>query len=676
MGTHRKAVHRAAGISPATDPLGAVLKHAIATLPKNQPKTFSDQLNSEWTPADDTGQGQATAPAQPGNPAASSDTGTAEALTPVPDTLPEGSPAGIPVLAGGEDLLDSTVTLLSYSAPGGPREMLFATVTEAAEAKLIEALGVSDQKMIPVQVQQEVTGRLPLDEQQQLHEQVSKAAKSVNHKLKQAIEIPEQTIGYYQTAKSAVHAVLDDPASTADEKAMAAHYAAQLNTIADRIRGAPPYDEGGKIPVTQPYLHTGMATVTKYVPAPVDDPESGQLPAVLRTASRIKASIDPASGIATWDGTARADAHGKEYAIDLGDGWSAVYRPHAANDPAHDEYSIRGQLEVHAPQGAGHGPELVRRLGQLNLVNRPLTAAEGEWTYLNANITAQGLDKHKGVTVVVTATQAMEELQLQEIFHERQHDLAGLSESALQTLARDWQLEAAARCLPKKVAMVRDAVAAATGHADGLALAASPGYDPVPRRSGGWLTWSRFDVTGSTPKLQQAWSGKCLEHRVSGGNLLDVLATGVLASSERRAVMGVSAGLGMSESSDKFSGGASSVFLRVRKHSSLGPSLIWDDPTVLMSRADYYGFNGDHFGSVNPASSHKTSGMTRDAFKIAAFSSDSNEVMLRNGIDLLGAEAPSTILCGSPAQRTKILDLFKTRGITQLRGKPVSEVVQ
>jgi hypothetical protein len=200
--------------------------------------------------------------------------------------------------------------------------------------------------------------------------------------------------------------------------------------------------------------------------------------------------------------------------------------------------------------------------------------------------------------------------------------------------------------------MVRDAIAAATGHADGLALAASPGYDPVPGRSGGWLTWSRFDVTGSTPKLQQAWFGKCLEHRVSGGNLLDVLATGVLASSERRAVMGVSTGLRMSESSDKFSGGASSVFLRVRKHGSSGTALIWDDPTVLMSRADYYGFNGDHFGSVNPASSRKTSGMTRDAFKIAAFSSDSNEVMLRNGIDLLGAEASSTILCGSPDQRT------------------------
>lgn len=41
--------------------------------------------------------------------------------------------------------------------------------------------------------------------------------------------------------------------------------------------------------------------------------------------------------------------------------------------------------------------------------------------------------------------------------------------------------------------------------------------------------------------------------------LADILATGVLASTERRAVMGVVTELGMSEESDKYSGGASSV---------------------------------------------------------------------------------------------------------------------
>lgn len=505
----------------------------------------------------------------------------------------------------------------------------------------------------------------------------TKAAKSVNHKLKTGTEIPEQTIGYYKAAKDAIDSVLKGPEATDDEKTMATFYADQLGGIAERIYGTPkPYDDGGKIPMTEPYLHTGMATVTKYVPAPAGDLQPGQLPAVLREASRIKASIDPATGVTSWDGLARSTAHGKEYLADMGDGWTAVYRPYAANDPAKHEYSLRGQLEIHAPQGEGHGQDLVRRLGQLNLVNRPLTAAEGEWTYLCANITAQGLNKHKTVADAVTAARAMEELQLQEIFHERQHELAGLGQHDLHALARDFQLEAAARCLPKKVALVRGAVASATGHASGDALAGSPGYDPVPKTSGGWLTWGRFDVAGSTPELQQAWSGRCLYHKVTGHNLAAILGTGVLASTERRAVMGVSAGLGMSEDSDKLSGGASSVFLRAGPaHGTSGPALVWDNPSVLLSRADYYAYGSDHFGSVNPDSSHSTSGMTRDPFKIAGFSGN-NEIMLRNGIDLLGAEAPSRILCGSSGARAKVLGLLKARGITHLAGKPVSEVVQ
>lgn len=49
--------------------------------------------------------------------------------------------------------------------------------------------------------------------------------------------------------------------------------------------------------------------------------------------------------------------------------------------------------------------------------------------------------------------------------------------------------------------------------------------------------------------------------------------------------------------------------------------------------------------------------------------------MLRNGIDLLGAEAPSRIIRGSPSARSEVLALLKARGVTHLGGKPVSEVV-
>ncbi len=55
-----------------------------------------------------------------------------------------------------------------------------------------------------------------------------------------------------------------------------------------------------------------------------------------------------------------------------------------------------------------------------------------------------------------------------------------------------------------------DTVAKATGYLSGAALAVSPGYDPTPKASGGWLTWGRFDVTTNTPALTEAWKGRRL----------------------------------------------------------------------------------------------------------------------------------------------------------------------
>ncbi|MEY9211525.1 hypothetical protein NI17_009980 [Thermobifida halotolerans] len=605
-----------------------------------------------------------------------------DVVTPIPQTPPEGRAAGVPVLVGGTDLADATATLISYTSPdgGGPREVLLATLTEEAEAKLTDALALDAEHLVAVQVQEEINGRLPADEHKQLHELVAKTAKSVNHKLKHALPIPPHTQQYLATAQAAVQEVLDDPNTTADEQTMAAHYQAHLDAIAARVAdpAAQPYEEGGKVPHVHPYLHTGVATITKLVPAPQEEPGPGLLAATLRDASRIQAHIDPATGAATWDGTSRSPADGKEYAIDLGEGWQAVYRPYSANDPAEHEYSLRGQLEVHAPQGAGHGHQLVRRLGELNLVNRAMTHAEGEWTYLAANIDAQRLGEHPAVKTALTHAGELEELQLQELYHTHAHQAVGLDDQQLAALAKEWQIEAAAACLPKKVRMVREAVATATGHADGATLAASPGYDPAPRASGGWLTWSRFDVGNQHSAVEAAWQGRSLVHHVTGANLTDLLATGVLASTERRAVMGIPAGKGMSESSDKYSGGANAVFTRVRASSSVGkgPRLVWDDPVRLLDNTGVYGYDGDHFGALNPKGNHSVQGMTTDPVKMAHFSAKNNEVMFRHGLDLLGAQAPSRILCHDSAQRTEVLALLAKKGITHLNGQPVDQIVQ
>ncbi len=602
-------------------------------------------------------------------------------LTPVPEAPAKGLAVGEPILVGGTDFVNAQATLISYdSADGVPREVLLTHVNEEAEEKLLDALASQEGKLVPVEVTKEVTGRLDLDKHNDLHELVAQAAKSVNHKLKNGVEVPQSTHDKITAAVKAVAAAAQG--ATADEAAMTSYYMEHLEAIAEKAKnglGNQAYAEGGKIPMVTPYLHTGLTTVTEMVPAPASDPEPGQLSAKLRDASRIDATLDPTTGEVSWDGESRSKAKGKEYLIDMGDGWSAVYRPYSLNEPGKTEFSMRGQLEVHAPAGAGHGPELVSRLEQLHLANKPMTASEGEWTYLANNIKAQGLASNPQVQEAMDVARGLEEFQVQELFHAHAHEAVGMDEAGLSAFAKKLQLQAAHDVLPKRVAVVRDAVAQAAGFADGAELSASAGYQPAPRTSGGWLTWTRFDVTGNPEAFASAWQGRSLVHGMGGGDVTTLFATGVLASTERRAVMGTGTGLGMSEGSDKFSGGANSVFLRVRDTPSGGSGgsvrLVWDDPSVLMKRSDYYAYNSDHFGALHTASGKSTSGQTSDPMKIAKFSNSSNEVMFRDGIDLLGAEAPSRVLCGSAANRDKLLKFFADKKITHLAGKPVADVV-
>ncbi|MFD7900507.1 hypothetical protein [Streptomyces sp. NPDC059743] len=594
-------------------------------------------------------------------------------LTPVPAAPPVGQPTGTPILVGGDDFINSEAALVAYDSADGPREVLLTHVSEEAEEKLLDALSIPGTHMEEVEVEEKVKGRLGLDKDKKLGELTSTAVSSVQHKLKHDLPMSDASIAKHQAAVDAVSDVLHDPSISDDEKTMALHYLHQLNLVKDKI------DNGGSpLPWMAPYEVTQTKTVTKQVPVPDGEPEPGTLPATVRKASRIKASLDTETGQSSWDGTTRSTANGTEYEIDMGDGWKAVYRPYKDNDPASTEYSLRGQLEVHAPAGAGHGKELVERLEQLHLMNKPMTAAEGEWTYLSNNVKAQGLGNAAGMKAAMETAQGLQDLQVQEIVHQRMETLMGLDTEALQTQMKRIHLEAAHKVLPMKVEVVRDAVAKASGFASGAELAASPGYEPTPATTGKWLSWSRFDVTGKQEEIKSAFEGRSLMHKIHSGNLASLLGTGVLASTEKRAVMGIGSGVGMSEESDKMTGGANSVFLRVQHSGSHlgGGTLIWDDPSVLMRRSDYYGYNGDHYGAINPEHhNYSKNAITRNPMKIANFSSDGNEVMFGNGIDLLGAEAPSRIVCASAGERQTILASFASRGITELGGKPVEDVL-
>ncbi|MGW7825258.1 hypothetical protein ACWGLF_46545 [Streptomyces puniciscabiei] len=83
-----------------------------------------------------------------------------------------------------------------------------------------------------------------------------------------------------------------------------------------------------------------------------------------------------------------------------------------------------------------------------------------------------------------------------------------------------------------------------------------------------------------------------------------------------------------------------------------------------------------HYGAINPAHHNYNEGaITREPMKIAKFSGSSNEIMFHNGIDLLGAEARSRIVCHTAAERSSILASLTSRGITTLGGKPVEGVL-
>lgn len=599
-------------------------------------------------------------------------------VTPIPLTPDVGHAYGEPVLVGGSDLLASTATLVSYVSDQGPRTVLHARVDEDAEAKLLDALNISPE-MVPTQVEQQVTGRLPLDEQHSVAEKIITAAKSVNHHIANGTLIAESgtpgtTAAKIAAAESALGGLAEDLGDASPvEQAMRDHYVAQLHAVQLAASCGTPLDH------VQPFLHEGTALVTVMVPALPSEAFVGAAVAVLRDATRIKPTLDDATGQASWGGARSTGVLGKEYGIDLGEGYQAVYRPYGLNDPATTEYSLRGRLEVIAPAGEGHGPDVVRRLGQLNLANRPMTRDEGEYSYLAANVTAQSLGAHAEVAAARVTGEHLEDMVRQEIFHERAHQAVGMSDLQLAKFAKDIQLEAHTRALPAKVRVLRDAVAKATGHTDGAALAASPGYDPAPRRSAGWLAWTRFDVGNATDKLKATVAGRSLTHSTSFTGLKAMLATGVLASTERRATMGTSTGVGKSEDVDKLTGGASSVFLRMRQSSSLEnkPTLVWDQPQRLLARADYYGANADTFGVINPAKAgqYANAPLTRDPFRIAKFANASNEVMFADGIDLLGAEGPSRILCKNTVQHDEITALLHTKGVTTIAGKPIEEVV-
>lgn len=613
-----------------------------------------------------------------------------EAVTPIPEQIPVGDPRGVALLIGGADLEDSSATIMAYAptAPSGAvHEVLFCKLNEEAEEKLLETLAPAGDKMVQVEKQIPAMGRLELDTQQQIYEKLVLAAKSVNHHLKEGDGASANTIEKLAAAKAA----LSQAAGSGDPKiaAMAAHYQPLLDAYEERA--APsfsvPYTEGGKGPAVTPFEAEYMKTEVVWEPDQSDGPKGQALLASLsRTASRVSPNI--VDGESRWDGHSRANGQGKEYVITLPDGYTAVYHPYSylGQNLASDDYSLRGRLELHAPPGEGHAKDLVNALGSLNIVNRPMNGAEAEWTYLSRNIDALGLKNNPQIKQAMVSARALEGPVQQTLILEHAEEAAALYAAddmdGVQRLVDRVTLEAEAAALPYQVRILRRAVAKALDIPSAKELVEHPAYRPTPRKAAGRMVFDRFDVARDEKALKSAFGSRHLVHHVtggskSGGSILAIFKSGgILASQERRRMMGAASGVGMSEGADKATGGAGSAFVRVKGGSSSAPGCIyWDNPLQLLRRTDWYGYNGDHFGSVNAASHYSVAGQTKSPKQVAGFSSGSNEIMFNDGIDLIGDDAPSKVVCTSAAERDAVRKLLAERGITHLGTRPVAEVI-
>ena len=166
-----------------------------------------------------------------------------------------------------------------------------------------------------------------------------------------------------------------------------------------------------------------------------------------------------------------------------------------------------------------------------------------------------------------------------------------------------------------------------------------------------------------------------LTHRTIGA-VDDVVSqlletNGFMSPTEERQRIGVFRGEGMSPLRDQETGGASYLFTRIHKGAAREAQTITFDPRLLL-RTDTVSYGGDYYGEVTPQVKARRQA-TIDGWKLNAAHS-SNETIIKNGFGLL--DWVIAIKTNSAAARNRLLKAFKQRGITEVRGKTIEDVVQ
>jgi len=327
-----------------------------------------------------------------------------------------------------------------------------------------------------------------------------------------------------------------------------------------------------------------------------------------------------AKGKKTFAGTA--------YDVDLGDGVTLHYIQHGDEN----RFSKFGKIRVEVGGEGGGGAADLRRalskLGDLGLDSHLATGEDLELLYLSKVSYAAGVARDIAVTPEMTVRQR------------------------IRAYRDFWQ---------KRLGVKN--------------LKSLKNYNATPRfdQDRGWARWTRFDV--DPDEFERRMKGYTLGHSLHKGtpsaieSILD--SDGSLVATEEKFRIGVPIG-GMSPVEDQRTGGASYVFTRIAgPRSKRKFSLVFDKRLLL--DPDTISYDSDYFGKVEPSflANHRK----RDiADWVTTAGKGSNETLVRNHLPLL--EYVERINAGSPAARRKILQSFKKRGITEIRGRKVEDIVK
>ena len=201
------------------------------------------------------------------------------------------------------------------------------------------------------------------------------------------------------------------------------------------------------------------------------------------------------------------------------------------------------------------------------------------------------------------------------------------------------------------------------------------GYNPLPRfdEDKGWARWTRFDLDAGD--FEQRMKGYALGHDLHTNvaeaveSILD--SEGSIVATEEKFRIGVRIH-GMSPDADQRTGGASYVFTRIAGPGGTRRFDIVLDKRLLLD-PDTISYDSDYFGRVEPdflaANRRRT---VADWIKTGKRSS--NETLVRNHIPLV--EYVERINVRSAAEQRKVLESFRKRGITEIRGRSIEDIVQ